>query len=95
MEDKELRRLKRMQLLEILYQQQKRIEELENENEYLHRELSSKQILLDKAGNIANASLVISEVFTRAQKAADMYLESVKHLAQRAREHENDGPADK
>jgi len=76
--DKELRKLKRTELLEIMLQQQKEIERLQEELGKTQALLKSRKMLMHKAGSIAEASLKISEVFEAAQNAADRYLMSVK-----------------
>lgn len=78
MTDKELRRLKRAELLEMLLEQTKKVEALQAELELKNRELENKRILIEKAGSIAEASLRLNEVFETAQKAADQYLYNIK-----------------
>ena len=78
MTDKELHKLTRTELLEILYEQQTEIERLEKELADAKQLVESRKMLMHKAGSIAEASLKISEVFEAAQKAADRYLLSVK-----------------
>ena len=41
----------------------------------------SKNIILNNAGSIAEASLKLNKVFETAQAAADQYVESVKSMA--------------
>lgn len=78
MTDKEFKRLKRSQLIEIIYQLQLKEEELIEENEKLSKELEDKRIRMEKAGNIAKASLELHNVMQSAQDAAEHYLEEVK-----------------
>lgn len=78
MTDKEFKRLSRSQLIEIIYQLQLKQEELTSENERLSKELADRRILLDKAGNIANAALEIHSVMKNAQEAATHYVEEIK-----------------
>ncbi|MDO4754911.1 MAG: hypothetical protein Q4A54_01095 [Parabacteroides sp.] len=78
MTDKEFKKLKRSQLIEIIYQLQLKQEELTAENEKLLKELEDKRIRVDKAGNIAKASLEIHNVMQAAQDAAEHYLDEVK-----------------
>lgn len=81
MTEKELRMLKRAELLEIMVEQSKKIDELEAEIEYLKEKLNSRKILIEEAGSIAEASLRLNEVFEAVQKAADQYLDNVKYQA--------------
>jgi len=87
MADNNLKHLSRLELLEILIEQGKQLEALEEknsrlteENASLRAELDSRKIMLEEAGSIAKASLEISGVFEAAQKAADTYLENVQRL---------------
>ena len=85
MEEKELRKLNRVQLLELMYEQQTRIEELEKENESLKAELDDRNIILGKVGSIAEASLALTKVFDEAQKSADIYLDSIRNIYNKIR----------
>ena len=59
MTDKEFKRLTRAQLIEVIYQLQLNQDELEAENERLSKALEDKRIMLDDAGNVAQAVLEI------------------------------------
>lgn len=78
MNDKELRKLNRKELLEILLSQAKLIEELESELARTQKELNNKTIILKEAGSIAEATLRLSGIFEKAQEVADEYLNSIK-----------------
>lgn len=80
MTDKELRRLKRSELLEILYEQEKEIAELRKKLNRATRKLEDRRILIEKSGSIAEAALRLNEVFEAAQAAADQYLENIREL---------------
>lgn len=80
MTDKELRKLNRAELLEILLEQTKRVEALQAELELKNKELENRKIMIDRAGSIAEASLRLNEVFEAAQRAADQYLENAMQL---------------
>ena len=81
MTDKELRRLKREELLEMLISQSKEVEELRAEVSELKKKLDDRQICLDKAGSIAEASVLLNGVFEAAQAAAPQYLENIQSLS--------------
>lgn len=81
MTDKQLRKLSRMELLEILLDQRKKIDELEKELEEKNELLESRRIKIKESGSIAEASLALTKVFEEAQKAADLYLENIKRRA--------------
>lgn len=81
MTDKEVRRLKRSELLEILVEQKKEIERLEKSLEEAEQKLHSREIMLQQAGSIAQAALQLNHIFEDAQRAADQYLENVQRLS--------------
>ncbi len=83
MTDKELQRLKRAELLEILLEQGKEIEKLRAQVEALQKKMEDREIHIDKAGSIAEASLQLNGVFEAAQDAAKQYLENIESLNQR------------
>ena len=85
MKEKDLRRLKRVELLDMLIEQDRlvdaqaeEIKKLKEEREELNRKLEDRRISLEKAGSIAEASLGIAKVFTAAQEAAKIYLENLR-----------------
>ena len=78
MTDKELHKMSRSELLEIMLQQQKEIERLQAELDSANKLIESRKMLMRRSGSIAEASIKISEVFEAAQNAADRYLMSVK-----------------
>ena len=83
MTEKELKKLSRAELLELLVYQTKKVEDLQDELDEANRRLANRRIMLRNAGSIAEASLEINEVFRAAQTAADQYLENVKRNAAR------------
>ena len=78
MTDKDLRRLSRAELLDILYEQQKRYEDSLAENQALRQQLEDRTLHIASAGSIAEAAMQVNGVFEAAQAAADQYLASVK-----------------
>lgn len=83
MTSKELRKLKRSELLELMLAQSREIEELQRRLEEAEEELASRDIMLREAGSIAEASLRLNHIFEDAQKAADQYLENVRRMSVR------------
>ena len=73
-----LRKLSKLQLLELLAQQERELQVLRKELEEKNAALDDRRIQVEKAGSIAEAALKLNEVFEAAQRAADQYLESVK-----------------
>lgn len=84
MTDKEVKRLSRSQLIEIIYQLQTREEELTDKNRRLEEELRSKRIRMENAGNIAEAALELNDVFRSAQNAAAQYLSEIQIVRETA-----------
>ena len=80
MDDRDLRKLNRQELLEILLELTQENEELKAELEKTNRKLQSKRIALEEAGNIAEASLRLNRVFEAAQNAADQYIKNLQLL---------------
>lgn len=78
MTDKELRHLGRAELIEIIYEQQKRLEQAEAKVAELQESLDKRDLNLSNAGSIAEAALKVNHVFEAAQAAADQYLGSIK-----------------
>lgn len=76
---KDLKKLSRADLLEMLIMQTKENEKLSAQLKDAENELASKKLKIDKAGSIAQASLSMYGVFEAAQKAADHYLESIRN----------------
>ncbi len=66
--------MSRAELLDLLLEAMKENEALKQRIQTLTNELSSREILISKAGSIAEASLALSGIFDAAQEAADTYL---------------------
>lgn len=86
MTDKELKKLNRAALLELLLDQSKETAKLQKQLDKANADLAERRIELENIGNIAEASLALNGVFTAAQAAADQYLESVKDATSRQQE---------
>lgn len=78
MTDKELRRLSRQELLDIIYQLKKNEQRLQAQLEQAEQKLREREIRVSQAGSIAEAALALNGIFEAAQTAADDYLRSVK-----------------
>ncbi|MDO4308177.1 MAG: DNA repair protein [Eubacteriales bacterium] len=73
-----LKRLSRQELLEMLIDEEKRIQQLEAELAAAKAELADRRIRIENSGSIAEAALKLNGIFEAAQAAADQYLENVK-----------------
>lgn len=78
MTDKEVKRLRRTELLEMLIEQTEENEKLKSANEALREQLAQRTITLENAGSIAQAALQVTQIFSEAQDSADRYLESIQ-----------------
>lgn len=80
MKKKELKRMSRLELLELLLEIDQENERLREENAKLTQQWNNRQIKLEAAGSIAEAALALNHIFEDAQAAADQYLESIRAL---------------
>lgn len=71
MTPKELRRLRRSDLMEMLLQLSKENLQLRQDLEDAHRQLEEKQIKIEEAGSLAEAALRLNGIFEAAQAACD------------------------
>ena len=76
--DKDLTKLKKKEILEIMVRQSEEIDRLNARIAELEKELEENRIEIDKAGSIAEASLAVTKVFQEADKAAKIYLENIR-----------------
>lgn len=78
MSDRELKRLTRPQLLEMLLMQAKEVSRLREELEQAQKQLDCRRIQIEESGSIAEASLKLNNVFDAAQAAAEQYLQNIR-----------------
>lgn len=78
MENKELRRLSRTDLLEMLLDLSRENEQLKQEVEELRKQLNDRYIAVEEMGSLAEAALKLNGVFEAAQAACDQYIENIK-----------------
>lgn len=81
MTDRELRKLSRADLLELLLAQLKENEQLRGQLKSAQEQLSRRKIEISKAGSIAEASLQLNGVFQAAQNACAQYIENIEQLS--------------
>ena len=77
MTERELRRLSRADLLELLLEATNENEKLRQQLEQASVELASRVIKVENAGSIAEAALQLNHVFEAAQAACDQYTQNV------------------
>ena len=78
MTSKELRKLSRKELIEVLLAQTREMEQLKAELNSKNELLEKREINIRESGSIAEAALRLSGIFEDAQKAADIYLAEIK-----------------
>ena len=86
MTEKELKRLSRAELLELLLMQTRETEVLKMQLEEAKQELQNREIRIREAGNLADATLAINGVLESAQQAAEQYLENITRMEKEARQ---------
>lgn len=84
MVNKELRKLRRRELVDIIYQMKKNEQLLHDEIASLQESLQEKRIRISEVGSIAEAAVSITNVFSSAQTAADLYLQEIASMKQDA-----------
>ncbi len=78
MAEKDLRRMNRTELIEIIYALQKNEQALIKENNKLQKQLDDKLLRIKNAGSIAEAALSLNHIFEDADAAARQYVAAVK-----------------
>ena len=87
MTDKELRKLNRSELLELMLEQSREIDRLQAELEETREALQERNLKIESCGSIAEAAAEVNSLFHAAQRAADMYLLNVQRIcAEKAEE---------
>ena len=82
MTEKELKRLNRTELLELLLIQTRETERLQRKLDAVEKRFAERNLMLDKAGDIAHAALAINGVMEAAQAAAQQYLDNIARMEQ-------------
>lgn len=86
MTDRELQKLKRVELLQLLVEQSRELDALRRELEETKKQLADRELHMREAGSIAEASMQLNGVFEAAQRAADQYLESIRYQSEHVEE---------
>lgn len=86
MTDRELQKLKRVELLQLLVEQSRELDALRRELEETKKQLADRELHMHEAGSIAEASMQLNGVFEAAQRAADQYLESIRYQSEHVEE---------
>ena len=86
MTPKELKRLSRSDLLEMLLALSKENDQLRRTNEKLQKQLEDRTISIENCGSIAEASLVLNGVFQAAEDACRQYRMNIEQRSAQAEE---------
>ena len=78
---KELKRMSRGELLELLITQIEENEKLASELEECRKKLSQKEITMESVGSLAEAALKLNDIFEAADAAVEQYVGSVKSMS--------------
>lgn len=81
MTDKQLKKLSRRELLEMLILQTRKVESLEKQLAEANRQLADKRIRIESSGTLAEAAMKLNGVFEAAERAAQQYLENIRAMA--------------
>ena len=80
MTDRQLKKLNRNELLELMLEQSKEIDRLQAELDETKAALAERNLKIATCGSIAEAAAEVNSLFRSAQRAADMYLLNVQRI---------------
>ena len=78
--ERELKKLSRRELVDVIYQMKKNEQFLREEIADLKAQLEDKRLRISDAGSIAAAAADITKLFSTAQQTADLYLSEIRCL---------------
>lgn len=81
---KDLKKLNRRELVDVIYQLKKNEEQMQEKIASLEAELQDRRIHISSAGSIADAAMDITSLFSHAQATADLYLNEISSLKEDA-----------
>ena len=83
MTEKEMRRLSRADLLEMLIDQSAELQSVREKLSAAEAALTRREIAIDTAGSIAEAALQLNGIFEAAQASSQQYVENIRLLSER------------
>ena len=83
MTERDLKKLSREELLELLIAQGRELETCRQKLSEAEEKLASRTIAIDNAGSIAEAALQLNGVFEAAQRACAQYTDNIRLLSSR------------
>lgn len=78
--------LSKNEMIVVIHDQEQEIENLKAKVAELQAKLDDRELKINEAGNLADASARINELFTAAQATVDTYLENIKLYEKRSEE---------
>ena len=81
---KELKKLSRRELVDIIYQLKKNEQQMQEQIAAAEESLQEKRIRISVAGSIAEAAMDITNIFSSAQITADLYLREIASMKEDA-----------
>ena len=79
----EMKKLSRKELLQLAAEESAQIRILQEHLEIAENELHKREININEAGSIAEASMKLSNVFETAQEACRLYTDNIQRLSER------------
>lgn len=86
MTDKELKKLSRAELLELLLVQTRETEKLQKKLAQAEEALQDRNLQVQQAGDLAQAVLQVNGVMEAAQEAASQYLDNIRAMEEQAKD---------
>jgi len=86
MTERELKKLSRADLLEMLIDQSKELQRTQRRLHKAEEELEERRIAINEAGSIAEAALRLNGIFEAAQASCEQYMENIQFLSSRQEE---------
>ena len=77
MVNKELRKLNRRELIDVIYQMKKNEQQMQEKIAALEAALEEKRLRISQAGSVAEAAVAVSNLLNAAQATADLYLQEI------------------
>lgn len=93
MRNKDCRHYSRRELIEIIYELERREEKLENKLNKARAKLRERSERMEHAGTLAEVTAIIAGLFEAADETASMYLSGVKAQAECLRGTDAEGRA--
>ena len=83
MTPKDLRKLSRLDLLDLLIEMSTELQAVKEKLAQTEAMLQDRKIAIDKAGSIAEASLQVNEVYVATEAACKQYMDNIRLLSER------------